>query len=401
LIYQFATVKTPLKFTEAPRAVLVVCTQRIGDVLLATPLVRSIKLHWPQAQIDVLVYRGTEGVLEHNPDIRTVICVARRAGWRERLADAAHIWRRYDLACATIGSSRCRFYAWAGARRRVGLIEPHRANRLSRFLLHRTALDYHQSDHTVASYLALTRLIGVTPHAEVVAPRLGDDQQRRAAFEGMLAPLQALPGRPFVVLHPYPMYRYKQWRIDGWARTIAWLRHQGFAVALSGGPAEAEVDYATRVVEAAGEPVLNLVGRLTLAETAELIRRSKLFIGPDTGVTHIAAACGTPTLAIFGPSNPIRWGPWPSDWFEGSNPWHAKGSGRHGNVFLLQGEGTCVPCRLEGCDRHIDSESKCLTGLGVDRVVAAAAELLGIPAAAPLSESFTVVHLATNRQSPR
>jgi heptosyltransferase-3 len=149
------------------------------------------------------------------------------------------------------------------------------------------------------------------------------------------------------------------------------------------------------VAEDAGEPVLNLVGQLSLGETAELIRRAKLFIGPDTGVTHIAAACGTPTLALFGPSNPIRWGPWPSDWPHGSEPWQAKGSLRRGNVFLLQGEGACVPCRLEGCDRHLDSESKCLTGISVERVTEAAAQLLDMPSAKPTAEPFAIVRPMT------
>jgi heptosyltransferase-3 len=354
--------------------------QRIGDVLLATPLVRSIKAQWPQAQIDLIVFRGTEGVLEHNPDVRQVIAVARRATWRERFADAARIWRRYDLACATISSSRCRFYAWAAGRKRVGLLDPDRNGQLSALMLHRLAIDDHRSVHTVTSNLALTQLIGVSPRADVVAPGIGNDPARRVAFDARFASTLGTPAvRSLAVLHPFPMYVYKQWRIDGWTQVIAWLRDQGFAVALSGGQAPAERAYAMRVVEAAGEPVLNLVGQLTLGETAEMIRRAKVFIGPDTGVTHIASGCGTPTVALFGPSNPIRWGPWPSHWPVGDEPWALRGSGRRGNVFLLQGGGACVPCKQEGCERHVDSESRCLTELDASRVIAAVAELLGLP----------------------
>ena len=85
-----------------PRTILVAAPRRIGDVLLTTPLVRSLKARWPEAQIDMLVFRGTEGVLEHNPDVRRVIVVAQRAGFRERLRDALSMWRRYDLACAAL-----------------------------------------------------------------------------------------------------------------------------------------------------------------------------------------------------------------------------------------------------------------------------------------------------------
>jgi heptosyltransferase-3 len=374
--------------------VLIVCTQRIGDVLLSTALVRSIKRQWPQTQIDMLVYRGTDGVLENNPDLRRVICVARHSPFWRRFTDAARLWRRYDLACATIGSSTCRLYAWAAARKRVGLTEPHRATRLSRFLLDRTALDEHKRVHTVTSNLALTQLIGVSPLAEVVAPGVADEPGKRVAFDARLAPLD---GRPFVVLHPYPMYRYKQWRLDGWVAMIRWLRDQGYAVALSGGPAAAEVEYAASVAAAAGEDVLNLVGQLRLGETAELIRRAKLFIGPDTGATHIAAASGTPTLALFGPSNPVRWGPWPAGWPAGQEPWPHIGSGRCGNVYLLQGEGECVPCGFEGCDRHRDSESRCLTGMAVSRVIDAAAQLLDLSQPADAGSRGVTIPLKVER----
>jgi heptosyltransferase-3 len=385
---------SPLSLDRAPRSVLVVCTQRIGDVLLSTALVRSIKRQWPQAQIDMLVYQGTDGVLENNPDLRRVICVARHAPFRRRLVDAVRLWGRYDLACAMIGSSTCRLYAWAAARKRVGLMEPHRANRLSRFLLNRTALDEHRRVHTVTSNLALTQLIGVAPLAEVVAPGVADEPGKRASFEARLAPLD---GRPFVVLHLYPMYRYKQWRLDGWVAMIRWLRGRGYAVALSGGPAAAEVEYAASVAAAAGEDVLNLVGQLRLGETAELIRRAKLFIGPDTGATHIAAASGTPTLALFGPSNPVRWGPWPAGWPAGEEPWPHVGSGCRGNVYLLQGEGECVPCGLEGCDRHRDSESQCLTGMEISRVIDAAARLLDLPQPAGAGAPAAAIRLKVTR----
>lgn len=385
---------SPLSLDRAPRSVLIVCTQRIGDVLLSTALVRSIKRQWPQTQIDMLVYRGTDGVLENNPDLRRVICIGRHGPFWRRLIDAARLWGRYDLACAMIGSSTCRLYAWAAARKRVGLMEPHRATRLSRFLLNRTALDEHKRVHTVTSNLALAQLIGVSPLAEVVAPGVADEPGKRAAFDARLAPWA---GRPFVVLHPYPMYRYKQWRLDGWVAMIRWLGDQGYAVALSGGPAAAEVEYAASVAAAAGEPVLNLVGQLRLGETAELIRRAKLFIGPDTGATHIAAASGTPTLALFGPSNPVRWGPWPAAWPAGQEPWPHVGSGRRGNVYLLQGEGECVPCGFEGCDRHRDSESRCLTGMSVSRVIAAAAQLLDLPQPADAGGPAVTIPLKVER----
>ncbi|MGF6634835.1 ADP-heptose:LPS heptosyltransferase [Paraburkholderia sp. MM6662-R1] len=370
-----------LKLERPPRTILVACPRRIGDVLMVTPLIRSMKTQWPEAMIDMIVFRGTEGVLEHNPDLRRVITVAQRVPLRERIADAAGIWRRYDLACAATDSDRALIYTWLAGRKRIGLVNADRVKWFARLMLHRIALDWQLQAHVVSNTLELALLVGVTPRAEVVAPGIGPDPGRRARFEARLnAPPGAKPGQPMVVLHLCPKYGYKQWTVDGWAATIRWLRAHGFAVALSGGPAQAERTYAAQVVVAAGEPVLNLVGELTFGETAEMIRRAKLFIGPDTGTTHVAAACGTLTIALFGPGDPVRWGPWPWNWPVGKAPWARRGSGLRGNVYLLQGESECVPCRQEGCGRHKESTSDCLTGLRASRVIPVAAQLLGIQA---------------------
>jgi heptosyltransferase III len=175
------------------------------------------------------------------------------------------------------------------------------------------------------------------------------------------------------------MFAYKQWRVDGWVEVVRWLHAQGFAVALSGGPATAEREYAEQIVAASGEPVLNFVGQFSLGESAEMYRRARLYVGPDTSATHIAAATGTPTVALFGPSDTVRWGPWPKGWRPGSNPWPLVGSGRRGNVYLVQGEGPCVPCKQEGCDRHVASLSQCLVTLSAARVIGAIADILGAP----------------------
>lgn len=367
--------KSSLVLSRPPRTILVACTRRIGDVLLATPLVRSLKARWPEAQIDMLVFRGTEGVLEHNPDLRRVIVMSQRARLRERIADIARIWRRYDLACAAVSSDRPRFYSWFAGRQRVGLVDDDRVTRLKRFLLDGIALNYHTAAHTVESSLEVARVLGIEPIAEVVPPGIGDDPARRAAFE---AHFSTVAGQPLAVLHPAPMFTYKRWRVEGWADLIRWLRAQGFAVAMSGGPAAAEREYAQQVAAAAGGPLLNFVGQFSLGESAELFRRAKIFVGPDTGATHMAAATGTPTVALFGPSDPVRWGPWPKAWPAGSNPWPLVGSGCRGNVYLVQGEAACVPCKQEGCERHVQSASECLATLSTERVIGAMTRMLAL-----------------------
>jgi heptosyltransferase-3 len=116
----------PALFSDSapPRSILVICTGRIGDVLLATPVSRSLKARWPDAQIDMLVFSGTGGVLENNPDIRHVISVASRANLARRFAGARKIWRKYGLGCALRTSSAASLYCWMAGRKRIGVVAP-------------------------------------------------------------------------------------------------------------------------------------------------------------------------------------------------------------------------------------------------------------------------------------
>ena len=113
-----------------------------------------------------------------------------------------------------------------------------------------------------------------------------------------------------------------------------------------------------------------MVGCLSLNQLAFLLSDSKIYIGPDTVVTHMAAALGVPTVALFGPSNPVKWGPWPKAW-NLTNPFIPIGSQQRNNVCLIQGTGACVPCFKEGCDSHINSRSQCLENLAAEQVITA------------------------------
>ena len=98
--------------------------------------------------------------------------------------------------------------------------------------------------------------------------------------------------------------------------------------------------------------------------------------GKGTQAPRIAAALGVPTVALYGPTNPVKWGPWPGGESVGQTPWVRTGSQAVRHVRLVQGEGACVPCAQEGCARHIESTSDCLTGLAPARVIAAIENLL-------------------------
>lgn len=340
-----------------PKRILVVCTRRIGDVLLVTPLIRSLRRAWPLARIDVLVFLGTAGVLEGNPDIDRVIVFPERSRWRQRLVELRNLWRHYDLALSTLPSDRARIYGWAAGRRHLGLIDPLEPATKRWWLDQWVAFD-DLDTHTVTMGLALADRLGIERCAEVVVPRSAQPESR--------------PATPYAVCHPHPKFNYKMWHEAGWIALIQALRARGLQVFLTGAPGEAEC--CARIAEATGASSLG--GKQTLAQIGDLLRGASLFIGPDTVVTHMAAATGVPTVALFGPSNPVKWGAWPAAWQGPESPWQLRGSGRRGNVFLVQGGGDCVPCRLEGCDRHVASYSRCLQEMPAERVIACAIEML-------------------------
>jgi heptosyltransferase-3 len=192
---------------------------------------------------------------------------------------------------------------------------------------------------------------------------------------GALAPEHAVSG-PYAVVHASPKFRYKQWTREGWRALAGALRDRGLVVVATGAPDDR--DYLDDVWNAAPQ-VRRLDGRLTWQELAALLGRARIYVGPDTSVTHLAAASGCPTIALFGPTDPRLWGPWPAGGL--TEPWAAAGAiQRRRNVWLVQNPLPCLPCQQEGCDRHLGSRAQCLDELTPLQVFRAADQAL---AAAP------------------
>ena len=119
-----------------------------------------------------------------------------------------------------------------------------------------------------------------------------------------------------------------------------------------------------------------LDGRLDWPQLSGLLAQARVYVGPDTSVTHLAAAAGCPTVALYGPTDPRLWGPWPAGGLDAM--WQASGHmQRRGNVWLVQNPLPCVPCQLEGCERRLESYSACLDELAAERVIGVVEEVLG------------------------
>ncbi len=348
--------------SAAPRRVLVVVTRRIGDVLLATPLIRSLKQAWPDAQIEALVFAGTQGVITANPDLHAVHTVPERPGLATHLALLGRLFRRYDLALSLVPGDRPTLYAWLAGKRRIGLLLDQDGQRWKQYLLDEWIAYDAAGTHTLRLHLRLADALGIPAKAETVVSWRAEDD---AAVDALLGKSCA----PFAVLHPCPKFRYKMWHEQGWIDVAQWLLGNDIAVVLTGGQAADERAYVDAIARRLPGSVINAAGQLTLGGTAALIARAQFYVGPDTAITHIAAATGVPTIALFGPTDPVKWGPWPKNHPAATNPWRGHGDQRLGNVRLIQGRASCVPCGHEGCERRIDSTSDCLLAIPASVVI--------------------------------
>lgn len=350
---------------------LIVCTRRIGDVLLATPVIRSLKTALPQLMIDILVFEGTQDIVSANADIRRVWTIAERPPIGTHLRLLRSIWRRYDVAISVLAGDRPTVHAWAAGRYRVGTLLADNKSWWKRRLLHEWVPFDNLHTHTVVINLKLLLPLDIKPLGNPVVSWTHEDDESL----GHVLP-QRGDARPYAVLHVSPKFAYKAWTVAGWIALGRWLIEQGLTVVVTG-VESAVTAYCAPIVQ--GLPgAVNLVGRVTLPALGCLLSRAALYVGTDTAVSHMAAAVGAPSVVLFGPSNPVKWGPWPKDFPPTTpSPWRRQGSQRQGNVFLLQGEGACVPCLGEGCDRHIKSLSECLQRLPAHRVIRAAETMLG------------------------
>jgi heptosyltransferase-3 len=347
---------------STPDRILVVVTRRIGDVLLATPLIRSLKQAWPAAKIDALVFAGTQGVLAANPDLDVIHTVPERPGVAQHVALLMRLFRRYSLALSLVPGDRPTLYAWLAGRRSVGLLLDQPGQRWKQHVLDEwVALDA-ANTHTLRAHLQLAGALGIPAVPEVVMSWKPEDS----------AAVDALLGKPcgaLAVLHPYPKFRYKMWHEQGWVDVANWLIGNGVRVVLTGSSDADERAYVAAIAQRLPENVINAAGKLSLGSVAALLARAQFYVGPDTAITHMAAASGVPTLALFGPTDPVKWGPWPKGHDAATNPWRRLGDQRNNNVQIIQGRASCVPCGHEGCGRHVGSASDCLLAISPATVI--------------------------------
>lgn len=320
------------------KKILIVCLRRLGDVLLTTPLAGSLKAAWPKTQIDWLVFEGTEGILQTNPAATNVITLSTRAGFLETFGFARPLFQHYDLALSAQAGDRPSLLARFAGKSAITVSSVATGGALRNLLF--SAVVPANSDHRVAQILSLLEPLRLPALPELLTP------------EPDFSYVDQTIHQPFVVFHPGAAFQYKQWTPEGWRSLANRFQHSGYRVVITGGAEVIEKTYLNEVFQ--GVDVLRLDGRLSWSELVGLLIRAKYFVGVDTSVTHLAAACGTPGAAIYGPTDPALWGPSP---YRGQQI-----------MEVVQNNQSCIPCQKEGCERHRQSHSLCLDTLEAEEV---------------------------------
>lgn len=293
---------------QPPRKILILKPCCLSQVMLATPLLAALSDAYPKAQIDWAISDWARPAVAANPRVSELIDAGRvgLAGshWRDVQALVARLRQeQYDTCFIPSRSSLLAYVAWrAGIRQRIGL------NVAGRGFAHTIAVNPNgDAHHEAGVYLSLAAAAGIasTPFMEFY-PR---DADRAAITARLVEEVDWLGDKPLALLHPGGGHNpvrsepAKQWPIERFARLGSYLaRQHGAQVLLLGSQAERE--RAQAVLGLMSAPAVNLAGSLTLGELGALSEMADLYVGNDAGPTHIAAAVGCPTLAIFGPTAP-------------------------------------------------------------------------------------------------
>lgn len=334
------------------RRVLVVKLRSIGDTVLSTPSLIALRRFLPDAQIDVLLEDWVAPLLEGHDAVDNVISVGKGSTARWKTA-----WnlrrRRYDVAFNLHGGTTATMFVRAsGARHRIGY-SYYQYPFLYNHLLS-SASDFWQQDrtHSAEQQLALLGFVGIPVDDRPKSRLVVTDAANESVDRRLLSLVTSHSS--LALLHPSTAFFTKQWPVGNFARTAEYLAEKGLQTVAIASKAESEM---LKQLVAASKASITTFDDLTLPEITALASKAHLFVGNDSGIAHIAAAVGTPSVVTFGSSNRDHWRPWtdaPSK--------------------IVYEEFACQPCPGYTCEVY--GEPKCILSVRPEAVFDAINHLL-------------------------
>ncbi len=348
------------------RRALVIKLRHHGDVLLTSPVFSTLRQLVPGIEVDALIYDDTAEMLSHNPGVSRLFVVPRKGRELSFPVRARQEWqlfadlrdRRYDLLIHLTESWRGAWLA-RSLRPRLSVAGYSPLRPPPRFwassFTHLAPTPPLGGRHTVERHLDALRAVGLQPSAARQPLRFYPGEAAESRVSALLNERPVAQDR-LIHIHPTSRWMFKAWTVEGYAATIAGLMERGYRVVMTAAPADKEMRVAAAIKAQCGSELIDLSGQLTLKELGALIGAARLSVCVDSVPMHMAAAMGTPVVALFGPSNEHEWGPWQVP--------HR----------IVVSDHSCRPCRLDGCGGG--KVSDCLVSLRPSDVLAAADSLL-------------------------
>lgn len=286
------------------RRILVVKPCCLGDMLMATPALRALKHHFPGARIQVLTTDWCVPALDNNPHVAGTLPYPPHPTPVRLLALAQRLRQeRFDVGVSLDRSPLVNgLLLLAGIPERAGIDSRGRGVGLTRRASPKP--EQHESD----LFLSVAAALGVPPCGEQPEfhPSLEARQQAERVIGGAQRPLVVI--HPGGALNPGSAMLSKRWPAIAFGELASLLvQREGATIVLVG--ALSDRDAVQVAADFTDGPVIDLGGQLSIPELAAVVERADLYIGNDSGASHLAAAVGTPTVTIFGPTSPYQYRP--------------------------------------------------------------------------------------------
>jgi heptosyltransferase-2 len=347
---------SPKKRQEKIRRILIVRTDRIGDVLLSTPVIKALRYNYPEAYIAMMVSPYVKDIVEGNPYLDKVIIYdkdGKHKSWWRSLKFARNLKKKkFDLAVILHPTNRVHLVTFfAGIPRRVGY-DLKMGFLLTDRLKHTKQLG---EKHELEYNLDLLRHLGITPEDKSLFMPIKEESEKWA--DDLFKQEGIKEADRLLAIHPGASCPSKIWPNERFAEVADRLIEKyGFKVLVVSGPKDMAI--AQSVVKHMRHPAINLAGKTSVSGLASVLKRCSLFISNDSGPVHVASAVGVPVVSIFGRSqpglSPKRWGP----------------TGK--NDRILHEEVGCIECLAHNCVK----EFACLKAISTEDVISAAESIL-------------------------
>lgn len=336
----------------APRKILLIRLRRAGDVIMTTPALAVLKKAFPGASLSYLVEEPFARLVEGNPAVDEVIRTGEKEGLGEFLRLVRRVRRKkFDVLVDFHGGPRASWLTLlSGARVKVGYRIKHKSF-IYGLRVPRAPEKGHV--HSVLNHVNLVKALGLESGEipPLVLPRATPEEAERVRT---FLKERGFDGLKIVVIHVGAGNRFRDWGQANWSALAARLAGvEGLRLVLAGGPEDAA--RAEAVAAAAGGKGAAAAGTLNYVELREVIARSVLFVGPDSGPMHVAASTSTPIVALFGPTLPEVFAPWRS------------------GAKVLERDLDCRPCRQRKC---LPGDFRCLQETTPDEVFRACLDIL-------------------------